>query len=316
MSYKVAINGFGRIGRLFCRASADQEDYEIIAVNDITSPQVLAHLLKYDSVFGKFAQQVELKENSIIVAGKEVKVFSEKNPENLPWKKLGIDLVVESTGLFRKRDDAAKHLKAGAKKVIISAPATEPDITIVLGVNDSQYNHDQHHIISNASCTTNCVAPVVKVLHDNFKVTRGNMTTIHSYTNDQRILDLPHKDLRRARAAALNIIPTSTGAAKAIGIVMPELAGKITGSAIRVPTPNVSLVDLVVDLGKSTNSDELKKLFREAAERELKGILEYSEEPLVSIDIIGNDHSSIVDGQFITDIDGDMIKILSWYNNE
>ena len=316
MSYKVAINGFGRIGRLFCRASANQNDYEIIAVNDITSTQVLAHLLKYDSVFGQFTQQVELKDNSIIVAGKEIKVFSEKNPENLPWKELGIDLVVESTGLFRKRDDAAKHLKAGAKKVIISAPATEPDITIVLGVNDSQYNHDQHHIISNASCTTNCVAPVVKVLHDNFKVTRGNMTTIHSYTNDQRILDLPHKDLRRARAAAQNIIPTSTGAAKAIGIVMPELAGKITGSAIRVPTPNVSLVDLVVDLGKSTNADSLKKLFREAAEKELKGILEYSEEPLVSTDIIGNDHSSIVDGQFITDIDGDMIKILSWYDNE
>jgi len=316
MSYKVAINGFGRIGRLFFRASVDQKDYEIVAVNDITSNQVLAHLLKYDSVFGKFGREVEVRENSIIVSGREIKALSEKNPENLPWRELGIDLVVESTGLFRKRDDAAKHLKAGAKKVIISAPATEPDITIVLGVNDEQYNHDQHHIISNASCTTNCVAPVVKVLHDNFKVTRGNMTTIHSYTNDQRILDLPHKDLRRARAAAQNIIPTTTGAAKAIGIVMPELAGKITGSAIRVPTPDVSLVDLVVDLEKATNADELKKLFRETAEKELKGILEYSDESLVSTDLIGNDYSSIVDGQFITDIDGDMIKILSWYDNE
>lgn len=316
MNYKVAINGFGRIGRLFYRASVNQKDFEIVAVNDITSAETLAHLLKYDSVFRKFNHDIEVKENSIVVAGKEIKVFTERDPENLPWQELGIDLVVESTGLFRKRDDAARHLKAGAKKVIISAPATEPDITLVLGVNDSQYDHEKHHIISNASCTTNCVAPVVKILHDNFKVTRGNMTTIHAYTNDQRILDLPHKDLRRARAAAQNIIPTTTGAAKAIGIVMPDLAGKITGSAIRVPTPDVSLVDLVVDLEKSTNVDELKKLFRSAAETEMKGILEYTEEPIVSTDLIGNDHSSIVDGQFITAVSGDMVKILAWYDNE
>jgi glyceraldehyde 3-phosphate dehydrogenase len=316
MSYKVAINGFGRIGRLFFRACAAQKDFEIIAVNDITSAKVMAHLLKCDSVFGKFAPEVKAKENSIIAAGKEIEVFTEKNPENLPWKKLGIDLVLESTGLFSKKPDAEKHLKAGAKKVVISAPASEPDITIVMGVNDDQYDHAKHHIISNASCTTNCAAPVVKVLHDHFKVVRGNMTTIHSYTNDQRILDLPHKDLRRARAAALNIIPTTTGAAKAIGLVMPELAGKITGSAVRVPTPNVSLVDLVVDLEKSTTRDELIKLFRSAAENELKGILEYTEDPIVSTDIIGNEHSSIVDGEFITTIAGDMVKILAWYDNE
>ncbi|MCK4766186.1 MAG: type I glyceraldehyde-3-phosphate dehydrogenase [Candidatus Aminicenantes bacterium] len=316
MSYRVAINGFGRIGRLFYRASMKQKDFEIVAVNDITDAKTLAHLLKYDSVFGRFGHDIEVKENSIIIAGKEVEVSTERNPENLPWKKLGIDVVVESTGLFRKRADASKHLKAGAKKVLISAPAPEPDITIVLGVNDKEYDHEKHHIISNASCTTNCVAPVVKVLHDNFTVTRGNMTTIHSYTNDQRILDLPHKDLRRARTAAQNIIPTTTGAAKAIGLVLPELAGKITGSAIRVPTPDVSLVDLVVDLEKTANVDQLKKLFREAAAGELKGILEYTEEPIVSTDLIGNSHSSVVDGQFITDIAGDMVKILSWYDNE
>jgi glyceraldehyde 3-phosphate dehydrogenase len=316
MSYKVAINGFGRIGRLFCRACMEQSDFEIVAVNDITSAGTLAHLLKHDSVFGKFNQKIEVKGDNIIVAGKKIKVLTERNPENLPWRELGIDIALESTGLFRKRDDAAKHLKAGAKKVIISAPAPEPDITIVLGVNDSQYDHAKHHIISNASCTTNCIAPVAKVLHDNFKITRGNMTTIHSYTNDQRILDQPHKDLRRARAAALNIIPTTTGAAKAIGIVLPELAGKITGSAIRVPTPDVSLVDFVVNLEKPTNVEELKTLFRKAAETDMKGILEYSEAPLVSTDLIGNSHSSIVDGEFITDIAGDMVKILAWYDNE
>ena len=316
MSYKVAINGFGRIGRNFFRASDEQTDFEIVAFNDITSPATLAHLLKYDSIFGKFNRGVEVKENSIVIDGKEVKVFAQKDPADLPWQGLGIDLVVESTGLFRKRNDAAKHLKAGAKKVIISAPATEPDITIVLGVNDEEYDNASHHIISNASCTTNCVAPVAKVLHDNFKIIKGNMTTIHSYTNDQRILDLPHKDLRRARAAAINIIPTTTGAAKAIGLVIPELVGKITGSAIRVPTPNASLVDLVVQLEKSTSLEELNRLFKEASENELKGILGYSTDPRVSTDIIGNSNSSIVDSEFITSINEDMVKILAWYDNE
>jgi len=316
MSYKVAVNGFGRIGRNFFRASHEQTGFEIVAINDITSPATLAHLLKFDSIFGKFNKEVEVKEDSIVIEGKEVKVFAQKDPADLPWQELGIDLVIEATGLFRKRNDAAKHLKAGAKKVIISAPASEPDITIVLGVNDKEYDHATHHIISNASCTTNCVAPVTKVLHDHFKVTRGNMTTIHSYTNDQRILDLPHSDLRRARAAAVNIIPTTTGAAKAIGLVIPELKGKITGSAIRVPTPNASLVDLVVHLEKSTSFDELNRLFKEAAENELKGILDYSTDPLVSTDIIGNSHSSIVDSEFITIISEDMVKILAWYDNE
>ncbi len=316
MSYKVAINGFGRIGRNFFRASNEQIDFEIVAINDITSPATLAHLLKYDSIFGKFNKGVEVKENSIVIDGKEVKIFAQKDPADLPWQELGIELVVESTGLFRKRNDAAKHLKAGAKKVIISAPATEPDITIVLGVNDGEYDHAIHHIISNASCTTNCVAPVAKVLHDHFKIIKGNMTTIHSYTNDQRILDLPHKDLRRARAAAMNIIPTTTGAAKAIGLVIPELMGKISGSAIRVPTPNASLVDLVVQLEKSASLEELNRLFKEVSENELKGILDYSTEPLVSTDIIGNDNSSIIDSEFITVISEDMVKILAWYDNE
>ena len=316
MSYKVAINGFGRIGRNFFRSSIDQDYFEVIAVNDITSAKTLAHLLKYDSVFGKFEKEVRVNEESIAVNGRKIRVFSERDPENLPWKDLGIDLVVESTGLFRKREGAEKHIKAGAKKVIISAPATDPDITIVMGVNDSKYNSKEHNIISNASCTTNCVAPVVKVLNDNFKIIKGNMTTIHSYTNDQRILDLPHKDLRRARAAAQNMIPTTTGAAKAVGLVIPDVAGKITGSAIRVPTPDVSIVDLVVNLERSTNVEEMKGLFKKASENELKGILEYSEEPLVSSDIIGNDNSCVVDSQFITDIGGNMVKILAWYDNE
>jgi len=316
MSYKVAINGFGRIGRNFFRTSWEQNDFEIAAINDITSTETLAHLLKYDSVFGKFDKKVEVNESTMIVEGRKINTYAERDPENLPWKELGIDLVIESTGFFRKREDASKHLSAGAKKVIISAPATNPDITLVLGVNDSDYNHDKHNIISNASCTTNCVAPAVKILHDNFGIIKGNMTTIHSYTNDQRILDLPHKDLRRARAAGLNIIPTTTGAAKAIGLVIPELAGKIAGSSLRVPTPDGSLVDLVITVKKSTNEDEIKKLFKAAATGEMKGILEYTEDPLVSTDIIGNPNSSIIDGQFITVIDGDMIKILTWYDNE
>lgn len=316
MNYKVAINGFGRIGRNFFRSSIDQDYFEVTAINDITSAKTLAHLLKYDSVFGIFDKEVRVNEGSIVVNGREIRIFSERDPENLPWKDLGIDLVVESTGLFRKREGAEKHIKAGAKKVIISAPATDPDITIVMGVNDSKYNSKEHNIISNASCTTNCMAPVVKILNDNFKIIKGNMTTIHSYTNDQRILDLPHKDLRRARAAAQNMIPTTTGAAKAIGLVIPDVAGKITGSSIRVPTPDVSIIDLVVSLEKSTDVEEMKGLFKKASENELKGILEYSEEPLVSSDIIGNDNSCVVDSQFITDIGGNMVKILAWYDNE
>jgi len=316
MSYKVAINGFGRIGRLFMRSSLDRRDFDIVAVNDITSTQTLAHLLKHDSVFGVLDRGVSVEGETMVVDGRKIQTFAERNPEDLPWGRLGIDLVVESTGLFRKRDDAAKHIQAGAKKVIISAPAGDPDITMVLGVNDDQYDHASHHIISNASCTTNCVAPVVKVLHDNYGVLKGNMTTIHAYTNDQRILDLPHKDLRRARAAALNIIPTTTGAAKAIGLVIPEMAGRITGSALRVPTPDGSLVDLVVALEKTATVDDMKARFKAAAAGALKGILQYSEDPLVSVDIIGNSHSSIVDAEFITSIDDTMVKILAWYDNE
>ena len=286
MSFKVAINGFGRIGRNFFRISSKQTQYDIVAINDITSSETLAHLLKYDSVFGIFDKNVENMGDRIVVEGQEIQVFSEKDPANLPWRELDVDLVVEATGLFRKRNDAAKHLDAGAKKVIISAPATEPDITLVMGVNDHHYQHDSHHIISNASCTTNCVAPVAKILHDKYGIVNGNMTTIHSYTNDQRILDLPHKDLRRARAAAINIIPTSTGASKAVGLVIPELAGKLTGSALRVPTPNVSLIDLVVCLNKPVSREQLQQDFKEAAENELKGILQYSTDPLVSSDLI------------------------------
>ncbi|MCP5048151.1 MAG: type I glyceraldehyde-3-phosphate dehydrogenase [bacterium] len=316
MTYKVAVNGFGRIGRNVLRASAEQTDFDIVAINDITSPATLAHLLKYDSIFGRLNKDVRVKEDAIMVGDQEIKIFAERDPENLPWKELGIDLVVESTGLFTKRPLASKHLNAGADKVIISAPASEPDITLVLGVNDGDYDHANHHIVSNASCTTNCIAPVVKVLHDNFTIINGNMTTIHSYTNDQRILDLPHKDLRRARAAALNIIPTSTGAAKAVGLVIPDMLGKIAGSALRVPTPDGSLVDLVVNIEKTTSVDELKGLFKEAADSHLKGILEYSEDPLVSSDIIGNGHSSIIDADFITRIGDNTVKVLAWYDNE
>lgn len=316
MAYKIAINGFGRIGRNFFRVSQGYKDFEIVAINDITSPATLAHLLKYDSVFGRFKGEVSATDNSIIVNGKEIKIFAEKDPAKLPWNDLGVNLVIESTGIFTKRPDAAKHLEAGARKVIISAPATDPDITIVIGVNDKDYNPGAHHIISNASCTTNCIAPVAKVLHDHFGIIQGNMTTIHAYTNDQRILDLPHKDLRRARAAAINIIPTTTGAAKAVGLVIPALKNKITGCALRVPTPTGSLVDLVVNLEKPATEDQLKKLFKEASQTYLKGILEYSDDPLVSTDIIGNDNSTIIDGQFITVISNNMVKILAWYDNE
>ncbi len=316
MSYRVAINGFGRIGRNVLRASLKEEAFDIVAINDLTSPETLAHLLKYDSVFGAFPGEIEVKDNKLLVNGKEIVISSQKDPASLPWKELNVDLVVEATGVFRKREGALKHIEAGAKKVVISAPATDPDTTIVMGVNDCDYNHDKHNIISNASCTTNCVAPVIKLLNDNYGVEHGNMTTVHSYTNDQRILDLPHKDLRRARAAAVNIIPTTTGAAKAVGLVIPEVAGKITGSAIRVPSPDVSLIDLVVKLKKETSKEELKELFSNASKGEMKGVLGYTEEPLVSGDFVGNDNSSIVDGQFITSVTADMVKILAWYDNE
>ncbi len=316
MTYKVAINGFGRIGRNVFRASWEQKGFEIVAINDITTPATLAHLLQYDSIFGKFEKKINVEGNSMFIDGREIKIFAQKDPALLPWKELGIDLVVESTGVFRKREDMMKHINAGAKKVIITAPAENEDITLVLGVNGDSYDHAKHHIISNASCTTNCVAPVAKVLHDHFKIINGNMTTVHSYTNDQNILDLPHKDLRRARAAGLNIIPTTTGAAKAVGLVIPEMKGKLTGSALRVPTANGSLVDLVVNLEKPTSVEELRKLFKDAADSYLKGVLEFSEEKLVSTDIIGNSHSSIVDSEFITAISPTTVKILAWYDNE
>ncbi|MBI5374850.1 MAG: type I glyceraldehyde-3-phosphate dehydrogenase [Candidatus Schekmanbacteria bacterium] len=316
MAVKVGINGFGRIGRNLVRAALGNDKVEIVAVNDITKADILAHLLKYDSVHGNIKAEVSSTEDSIIVNGKKIKVLSEKDPAKLPWKDLGVEVVVESTGLFTKRADAAKHIEAGAKKVIISAPATEPDITIVMGVNEKSYDASKHNIISNASCTTNCLAPVAKVLLQNFGIKRGLMTTIHSYTNDQRILDLPHKDLRRARAAALSMIPTTTGAARAVALVIPELKGKFDGMAMRVPTPNVSVVDLVVELEKPATVEAVNGALKKAAEGELKGILAFSDEPLVSIDFNGNSNSSIVDGKCTSIIDGSMLKVLSWYDNE
>lgn len=316
MALKIGINGFGRIGRNVFRAAFSDPDLEIIAINDITNAKTLAHLLKYDSVHGIFDRKVEAGDDSITVDGKSVKVFSQRDPESIPWGKLGIEIVLESTGIFRDREGASKHLKAGAKKVIISAPAKEPDVTLVLGVNDDDYKADKHNIISNASCTTNCLAPVAKVLHDNYRIKRGWMTTIHSYTNDQRILDLPHSDLRRARAAAVSMIPTTTGAAKAVGIVLPELAGKLDGISVRVPTANVSLVDLVVETEKTTTAVEVLKKMKEAASGPLKGYLEVCEEPLVSIDFNGNPASSILDADNLKVMDGNLIKLLTWYDNE
>lgn len=316
MAVRVGINGFGRIGRIVFRAALKNPNVEIVAVNDLTDAEMLAHLLKYDTVHGRLDATVEVKENYLIVDGKEVLVKAERDPEKLGWGDLGVDVVVESTGRFTKRADASKHLKAGAKKVIISAPANDEDITIVMGVNDDQYDPANHHVISNASCTTNCLAPAAKVLHDKFGIRRGMMTTIHSYTNDQQILDLPHKDYRRARAAAENMIPTTTGAAKAVSLVLPELKGKLNGGAVRVPTPNVSLVDLVVELEKDTTVEELNQAFKDAAEGPLKGILEYSEEPLVSTDHNGNPHSSIIDALSTMTMEGNMAKIVSWYDNE
>jgi glyceraldehyde 3-phosphate dehydrogenase len=316
MSLRVAINGFGRIGRNFLRTSWGQSEIEIVAINDLTDSKTLAHLLKYDSVHGIFEKEITAANDGIIADGKEIKVYAVTEPEKLPWKDLGIDVVIESTGRFVDRTSSAKHLDAGAKWVIISAPAKEPDATICLGVNDEILDPAKHKIISNASCTTNCLAPVAKVLHNEFGIVRGLMTTIHSYTNDQRILDLPHKDLRRARAAALNMIPTTTGAAKAVGIVLPELKGKLNGMAIRVPTPNVSLVDLVAEVSREITTEEVNASLKKAADGPMKGILQFSEEPLVSSDLNGNPHSSIVDSTLTMVLEGKMAKVFSWYDNE
>ncbi|QXM05688.1 type I glyceraldehyde-3-phosphate dehydrogenase [Crassaminicella indica] len=318
MSVKVAINGFGRIGRNAFKVAMEKTDanFEIVAINDLTDPATLAHLLKYDSCFGKFNGTVEVKEGAIVVNGKEIKIYAERDPENLPWKELGVEIVIESTGIFRDKEKAEKHIKAGAKKVIISAPAKNEDITIVLGVNEEKYDPKNHHVISNASCTTNCLAPFAKIVDEKFGIKKGLMTTVHSYTNDQRILDLPHSDLRRARAAAESIIPTTTGAAKAVALVLPQLKGKLNGMAMRVPTPTVSVVDLVVELEKPATVEEINEAFKAAAEGELKGILGYSDEPLVSVDYRQDPRSSIVDGLSTMVMDGNMAKIVSWYDNE
>ncbi|MDF2684390.1 MAG: gap [Brevibacillus sp.] len=313
---KVGINGFGRIGRNVFRAALSNPNVEIVAVNDLTDAQTLAHLLKYDTVHGVLDLDVEAGENTLIVGGKEIKVLAERDPAGLKWAEYGVEIVVESTGRFTKREDAAKHLEGGAKKVIISAPATNEDITVVMGVNEDKYDPAVHTVISNASCTTNCLAPFAKVLNDKFGIVRGLMTTVHSYTNDQQILDLPHKDLRRARAAAENIIPTSTGAAKAVALVLPELKGKLNGFAMRVPTPNVSVVDLVAELKTDVSVDELNQALKEAAEGPLKGILGYSEAPLVSSDYNGNPASSTIDALSTMVLEGNMVKVVSWYDNE
>jgi glyceraldehyde 3-phosphate dehydrogenase len=318
MAARVAINGFGRIGRLCFRSMLERhkDALTVVGINDMTDPETNAHLLRYDSTYGHFPQKVEAGEGKIRVDGFEMSVFSEKDPARLPWKSLGVDLVIESTGVFTDGHRARAHLEAGAKKTIITAPATNEDITLVLGVNDSRYEPKKHHIVSNASCTTNCLAPVAKTLHDVFGIERGLMTTTHAYTNDQRILDLVHPDLRRARAAAMNIVPTSTGAAKAIGLVIPELKGKLHGLSLRVPTSTVSIVDLVVDLKKSASEKEINAALKDAADNHLKGILEYCDEPLVSSDFRGNPASSIVDALSTTVLEGKMAKVLSWYDNE
>lgn len=313
---KVAINGFGRIGRNVLRIALDFPELEIVAVNDLTDADMLAHLLKYDSVHGVLDVKVEAVEGGIKVNNKLIKVFAERDPEKLPWKELGIDIVIESTGRFTNRDAAAQHLTAGAKKVIISAPAKNEDITIVMGVNEEKYDPAKHHVISNASCTTNCLAPFAKVLNDEFEIKRGLMTTIHSYTNDQQVLDLPHKDYRRARAAGVSIIPTTTGAAKAVALVLPELKGKLNGFAMRVPTPNVSVVDLVVELEKNVTVEDVNSALQKAAEGDLKGVLAYSDEPLVSVDYNHNPNSSTIDALSTMVVDDTMIKVVSWYDNE
>lgn len=316
MALKIAINGFGRIGRNTFRAGYKNPNIEFVAINDLTDAKTLAYLLKYDSVLSTLPADVKAEGDSIVVDGKKLQVLSEKDPEKLPWKDTNIDLVIESTGRFRTKEEAAKHITAGAKKVIISAPTKNPvDLTVVMGVNHTSYNKDQHHILSNASCTTNCLAPIAKVLNDNFGIQRGLMTTVHSYTNDQVILDFPHKDLRRARAAAMNIIPTTTGAAKAVGLVIPELNGKLNGLALRVPTPNVSIVDLVCDLEKAATVEEVNGKMKEAAEGSLKGILQYCDEPLVARDFYANPHSAIFDAGSTYIVDN-MVKVLGWYDNE
>lgn len=319
MTTKVAINGFGRIGRnvLKCILSdPETSDLEVVSINDLTDADTLAHLFKYDSIQGVYPGEVEAGEGELIINGKVIKILSVRDPAELPWKSLGVDIVVESTGLFTHREGAQKHIQAGAKKVVISAPAKDPDVTIVLGVNENAYDPAKHHIISNASCTTNCLAPVAKVLNDALGIQRGLMTTIHSYTNDQRILDLPHKDLRRARAASISMIPTTTGAAKAVSLVLPELAGKLDGIAIRVPTPNVSIIDLVAELNKDTTAEAVNDLFRDASKNKLKGILRVEDKPLVSVDFNGDPDSSIVDGPSTKIVGKRMVKVLSWYDNE
>lgn len=318
MAIRVAINGFGRIGRNVLRSAkqAGVTDIDFVAVNDLTDNNMLAHLLRYDSVHGRYPGTVEVTANGLSVDGDEIRVLSERDPAKLPWAELGVDIVIESTGRFTDRASAAKHLEAGAKKVIISAPAKGEDVTIVLGVNEGKYDAANHHVISNASCTTNCLAPVVKVLMDSFGFRRGLMTTIHAYTNDQSILDLPHKDMRRARAAAMSMIPTTTGAAKATSLVIPEVEGKLDGMAIRVPTPDVSIVDLVAEVDREVTVDEVNAAMKAASDGSMKGVLGYSDEPLVSIDYTGNPHSSIVDSLSTSVQDGRMVKVLSWYDNE
>jgi glyceraldehyde 3-phosphate dehydrogenase len=319
MSVRVGINGFGRIGRNVFRAAQESDaDIEIVAVNDITDAGTLGHLLKYDSVFGPFPGTVEVRDGALAIDGRDVKVLAEKDPAALPWSDLGAEVVIESTGLFTKRDHAARHLEAGAKKVIISAPATEPDVTVALGVNfDDAYDPDDHHVISNASCTTNCLAPVAKVLHETVGIEHGLMTTIHAYTADQRLQDAPHKDLRRARAAAINLVPASSGAAKAMGLVMPELQGKLHGFAIRAPVPTGSVVDLTAEVSRETTVDEINDAFRSRADTDgLTGILKYTEDPIVSSDIVKSPYSSIFDSELTTVMDGTMVKVIAWYDNE
>ncbi len=318
MTVRVAINGFGRIGRNMLRAALGSggEGLDFVAVNDLTDAKTLAHLFKYDSVHGRFPGDVHVDDQDLVIGHERVRVLSERDPAALPWAELGVDVVIESTGIFRARDQAAMHLEAGAKKVIISAPAKEPDVTLVLGVNADQYDPESHHVISNASCTTNCVAPVAKVLLDGFGFEHGLMTTIHAYTNDQRLLDLPHKDLRRARAAALSIIPTTTGAARAVGLVLPELAGKLDGMAMRVPTPDVSIVDLVATVERETTAEEVNAAFQTAAGGPMDGILEFTDEPLVSVDFTTHPASSVVDGLSTAVIGGRLVKVIAWYDNE
>jgi len=316
MAIKVGINGFGRIGRNIMRAALGAKDVEFVAVNDLTDAKTLAHLLKYDSILGNLHATISADGDRIRVDDSHFRVLSHKDPAELPWKALGVDVVFESTGRFTDRESAAKHLAAGAKKVIVTAPAKKPDITVVLGVNEEKYDPKAHQIVSNASCTTNCLAPVAKILHQRFGIKKGWMTTVHSYTNDQQLLDLPHKDLRRARAAALSIIPTTTGAATAVGEVMPDLKGKLDGISMRVPTPNVSVVDLAAIVDKKTTAEEINAAFKSEAEGPLKGILEYVEAPLVSIDYRGNPHSSSIDAPYTKVMDGDFVKVLAWYDNE